>query len=100
MGGTTHVAWLAEWPAGPRAAWMVMGRRLQGIFPASITGVEKTARLVTCYTRTEIKYLAEPNARQVLLAITRTLAQQREEWLKFMKTAYYKGVMVYSFQNV
>ena len=67
------MAWLAEWPAGPRAAWMVMGRRLKGIFSASITGAEKRARLVTCYTRTETKYPAEPNSWQVLMAITKTL---------------------------
>lgn len=58
MGRTTHMAWLAEWPAGRKAARTVMRRRLRGIFPAFITGEEERAGLVTAYTRTETRYLS------------------------------------------
>ena len=51
------MAWLAEWPAGRKAARTVMRRRLRGIFPAFITGEEERAGLVTAYTRTETRYL-------------------------------------------
>lgn len=66
MGGTTHMAWLAEGPAGPRAAWTATGKRLKGIFPTSIIGVEKRAGLVTGYTRLR-QHLSQPKSWQMLM---------------------------------
>lgn len=46
MGGTTHMAWPVEQPAGPGTVWTVMGRGSQGIVPTSTADVEKRAGLV------------------------------------------------------
>lgn len=82
MGRTTHVAWLAEWPAGPSTVWTGMGWGLKGLsqHPTQAEGRERGWSWVLS-ERKETKGLAQANLWQILrdvfhmasVATTRTL---------------------------